>query len=99
MERHATGFAVGVICIWLSVWAIRKKAEIDLPLDRASQSLRCSVILLGFAVAHLPGADLGYVRVTGYLVGMVFLCWPNFSYHLAKLFSSKDVVRKSGETE
>jgi len=40
MEHHAIGFAAGITCIWLSVWAIRKKSEVDYQLDRASRVLR-----------------------------------------------------------
>lgn len=94
MEHHTMSFAAGVICIWLSVWAIRRKTEVDYPLDWASQVLRWTVVVLGFAVAHLPGADLGYVRVAGYLVGLAFLCWPNFSYHLVHLVRRNDVAQK-----
>jgi len=87
-------FAAGIICIWLSVWALRKKSEVDYPLDWTSHVLRWTVVVLGFVVAHLPGSNLGYVRVAGYVVGLAFLCWPNFSYHLIHLVHRSDAPPK-----
>ncbi len=37
-------------------------------------------------MALTPGANLGAVRISGGLIGLCFLCWPNFAYHLTNLF-------------
>jgi hypothetical protein len=80
-------FSAKIACIWLSVWAIRRKAEVDYPLDNLSRSVRWSAVLAGFAVGYyVPGPGLGWVRVAGGFLGLGFLCWPNFAYHLTNLF-------------
>ena len=84
-------FLAGVFCIWMSVWAIRRKAEVDYPLDTAGRVLRWAIVGVGFAISRIPGSPstFGYVRLTGLVVGMVFLCWPNCAYHLRNLRSGQ----------
>jgi hypothetical protein len=80
-------FSATIACIWLSIWAIRRKAEIDYPLDRSARIVRWAIVAAGFVVGYyVPGPGLAYVRVAGGFVGLAFLCWPNFAYHLTKLF-------------
>src|SRR5271167_2344927 len=75
-----------IVCIWLSVWAIRRNAEADYALDRLARAVRWVVVFLGFAVAYyVPGPGLWCVRVAGGVLGLAFLCWPNFAYHLTRL--------------
>ena len=72
--------------VFLSLWAIRYKADWDYRLSPQAASLRWIVALAGFLVAvSLPGASLAYIRVFAWVVGLSFLCWPNFAYHLDKL--------------
>ena len=85
MEHHTTSFAAGIICIWLSFWAIRRTSEADYRLDWTSHAVRWAVVVLGFAVAQIPGPNLGYLRVAGYILGLAFLSWPNFAHHLVHL--------------
>jgi hypothetical protein len=80
------GFSAKITCIWLSVWLFRRKAEVDYPLGPSDQILRWAVVALGFAIGYLPGSNLGYVRLGGSFLGLAFLCWPNFAYHLRNLF-------------
>ena len=69
--------------IFLSVWAIRYKAGWDYRLSPQAASLRWIVALAGYLVAvSLPGASLAYMRPFAFTVGLTFLCWPNFAYHL-----------------
>jgi hypothetical protein len=76
-----------IACIWLSVWAIRRKAEADYPLDRFARTVRWAAVVAGFAIGYyVTGPDLGYVWVAGGTLGLAFLCWPNFAYHLTNLF-------------
>jgi hypothetical protein len=76
-------FSAKITCIWLSVWAIRKKGDVDYPLDSLGHVIRWSVVVIGFILARAPGPK--YFRLSSLLVGMVFLCWPNCAYHLARL--------------
>jgi|SRR5580698_2886614 hypothetical protein len=83
-------YSAKIACIWLSVWAIRWKAEADYPLDRFARIVRWTVVALGFAIGYyVPGPGLGYVRVAGGFLGLAFLCWPNFAYHLTNVFRGK----------
>jgi hypothetical protein len=80
-------YSAGIACIWLSVWAIRRKAEVDYPLDRSARVVRWVTVAIGFGVGYyVPGPDFGYVRVAGGFLGLAFLCWPNFAYHLTNFF-------------
>jgi hypothetical protein len=73
--------------IWLSVWAIRYKADWDYRLSTAAKTVRWGVVLGAyFLAASLPGKELGTLRVLVGLLGLVFLCWPNFGYHLTNCF-------------
>ena len=69
--------------IWLSIWAIRRKAEADYALDWFSRALRWSVVLIGFVLGYV--APVRYLRVGSGVLGLIFLCWPNCAYHLANL--------------
>jgi hypothetical protein len=89
----ATGFlsfyasySAKIACVWLSVWAIRWKAEIDYPLDRSARIVRWVTVVVGFAIGYfVPDPGLWYVRVAGGFLGLGILCWPNFAYHLTNL--------------
>lgn len=53
-------YAAKIACIWLSVWAIRRKAEADYPLDRSARLVRWTVVAAGFAIGYyVPGPGLG----------------------------------------
>jgi len=80
-------YSAKIACIWLSVWAIRRRAEADYPLDKLTRTVRWVTVAVGFAIAYyLLGPELTYARVAGGLLGLAFLCWPNFAYHLTNLF-------------
>ena len=71
--------------IWLSVWAIRYKADWDYKLGDAAKAVRWGVVGIGYVLAaSLPGP--GIVRVMPGAAGLCFLCWPNLAYHLTNLF-------------
>ncbi len=81
-------YSAKIACIWLSVWAIRRRVEADYPLDRSARIVRWTVVAVGFAIGYyVPGLEIGgYVRVAGLVLGLGFLCWPNFAHHLTNLF-------------
>ncbi len=83
-------FSAKIACIWLSVWAIRHKAEVDYPLDNPSRLVRWALVVAGFTAGYyLPGARLAHARVVCGFVALGFLCWPNFAYHLTNFFRKK----------
>ena len=71
-----------IVCIWLSVWAIRKQGEIDEHLDTTSNICRWLLVIGGFACAGISGERMGTVRLVGFILAMLFLCWPNFAYRV-----------------
>jgi hypothetical protein len=71
--------------IWLSVWAIRYKADWDYKLSGTAKAIRWGVVGIGYTLAAaLPGPAL--VRVVPGVAGICFLCWPNLAYHLTNFF-------------
>ena len=75
--------------LWLIFWSIRRRGEFDEKLDSYAQGLRWSLVLGSFALlTQFP--RFGYPRATLLLIGLAFLCWPNFAFHLS------NVLRKLG---
>ena len=68
--------------IWLLVWALRHRYELDKPLDGISEGFRWAIVLLGFVCTYTPEKRLEPVRITAFVIGMSFLCWPNLAYRL-----------------
>ena len=73
-------------CIYLAVWSVRKRFDADYHLSFTGQIVRVSVGAIGFALTAIPGSSFAAVRVVGGAIGLGFLCWPNFAYHLTNLF-------------
>ena len=70
---------------WISVWAIRHKADWDYKLSPTAKGVRWVVIAVGYLLAaSLPGP--GFVRLFFALTALCFLCWPNFAYHCTNFF-------------
>ena len=90
--------AAAVLCIYFSCWAIRYKAGLDYKLSRRAQLIRWSLVALGYALIHLPGPGVGYVRVTAGFVGLAVFCWPNLAYRLDRLLF-RDWPRTQGIVE
>src|SRR5579863_7670787 len=72
--------------IWFAVWAIRYRAAWDFKLGSVAKLLRWTVVGIGYLfAASLPGPAV--VRLVPGLIGLCFLCWPNFAYHLNNIFA------------
>ncbi len=76
----------GSLGLWLMFWTIRFSAGIDYKLSARGKAIRWVVVVVCFALTSVPGASLGWFRVSSYLAGLAFLCWPNLAYRLSKLF-------------
>jgi hypothetical protein len=72
--------------LWLSIWAIRYNAGVDYKLSARGRTIRWAVVVICFALTSVPGANLGWFRVSSYFLGLAFLCRPNLAYHLGKSF-------------
>lgn len=71
-----------VLGIYFPCWAIRHTAGLDYNLSRRAQLIRWSLVALGYALTHLPGQGMAFVRVTAGFVGLAMFCWPNLAYRL-----------------
>ena len=69
------------ICIWLVVWSIRRRGDMDEKLDRTAKAFRWAVVGAGWILAAVPGGRLGPPRAVAGVLGLAFLCWPNLAYH------------------
>jgi len=72
-----------IVCIWLSIWAIRRRSDADYALGASSRGVRWIVVVLGFTVAYF--APLKSIRLISFFTALIFLCWPNCAYHAARL--------------
>ncbi len=72
--------------LWFSIWAIRYSAGIDYRLSARARTIRWMLVVTCFAFTSVTGTNIGWFRVSSYLVGLGFLCWPNLAYHLGKFF-------------
>ena len=90
MEIQALVSLVGFLLqkslgIWFVTWAIRYKADWDYKLSGSAKGVRWAVVAIGYLLAaSLPGP--APMRLVPGLLGICFLCWPNFAYHLTNLF-------------
>jgi uncharacterized protein DUF3592 len=78
--------------LWLSIWAIRYNAGVDYKLGAKARAIRWMLVVCCFALTSLPGAEIGWFRVSSYLAGLGFLCWPNLAYHVSKRFEQWPTV-------
>ena len=82
-----TGTVAAILNVWFAFWAIRRRGELDIPLDRTAKALRwivaISFLSFPFAFPHL--IDSYAFRISVGLVGWAFLCWPNLAFYLTKL--------------
>jgi hypothetical protein len=74
--------------LWFMFWAIRFKAGVDYRLSARGRAIRWGVVFTAFALTAIPGASLGWFRVSAFLVGLGFLCWPNLAYYMGRSFET-----------
>jgi hypothetical protein len=70
--------------IWFASWALRYRAGWDYKLSGVAEATRWTIVLVGYLLAVL--LPVPTARVISVLVGLAFLCWPNFAYHLTNLY-------------
>ena len=86
----------GVGAVWVCAWAIRRKGELDYPLDSTAKVVRwvAVVILMGIP-ANFPSLPINLRRVLDFS-GIAFLAWPNFAYHLTRFLRSCKLLPNAG---
>jgi hypothetical protein len=74
------------ISLFFVSWAIRRGSEVDEKLDSTVQITRWAVVAFGYLAGSVPGPRFAIFKVILLLLGLAFLCWPNFAYHLTNFF-------------
>ena len=87
---NAMTIALPAIGIWLGIWGLRRKLESDYKLDRVARAVRWSIVLGSWIIGSIPGRSIGPLSGAACLVGLAFLWWPNFAYHLTKIFRRRN---------
>jgi hypothetical protein len=93
----ATRILSSVISIWFVVWAIRRKGDLDYNLSPGGMLIRWFLVVscLGGVLVAPQLFEPPNLRLGVFALGMAFLVWPNFAYHLVNLLSR----RRSGKSE
>jgi hypothetical protein len=82
--------------VWFVTWAVRYKADWDYKLSGTAKAVRWAVAGIGYLLAgSLPGPPP--MRVVPGLLGICFLCRPNFAYHSASQDGPRSTITYSFE--
>jgi hypothetical protein len=76
------------VSIWLLVWSLRSRGELDLELDQTAKRIRWSMVAMGIFIFWASAeilAGCAWCVLAGWIWATAFLAWPNFAYHLAAL--------------
>ncbi len=76
--------------IWFSSWAIRRRWGRNYRLSNVAEAVRWTVVLVAYLLA--AALPLPVARLISGFVGLAFLCWPNFAYHLTNLFAEWSIA-------
>jgi hypothetical protein len=86
MLEYAQGLIQGALGVWFAAWAVRRKFKLDHPLDMGMQMFRWVTIALTFGLALVQGPNAKWIRLSGGFTALALLCWPNFAYHIVRLY-------------
>lgn len=89
-----------MVSVWLLLWGIRRKGELDHQLDEDAKRVRWLIVMLGLAVSYFSAVflDWRWCVITGWIVATGFLAWPNFAYHLTALLRKIGLLPKASDT-
>ena len=89
-----------MVSVWLILWGIRQKGELDHELDEEAKRVRWLIVMLGMAFSYFSAIalDWRWCVLTGWIVATAFLAWPNFAYHLTNLLRRIRVLPKAKDT-
>lgn len=77
-----------MVSVWVLMWGIRRKGELDYKLDDTAKHIRWLMVVLGLAtgtISTVPRIDFAPGVLFGWIWATAFLAWPNFAYHLTAL--------------
>ena len=93
------GEITAAICnIWFVVWAVRSKGELDYDLDPTAKRIRWIIVAIFLGTPIFRPQLFGprpAVRLCVALVGLLFLVWPNFAYHLTRLLRAARLISEA----
>jgi hypothetical protein len=82
----ACWLATQAAAIWFPFWALRRRYELDRPLDAAARVVRWSIVLGCLLIATvMAGGEFRGVQIVVRFLGVSFLCWPNLAWHLRRI--------------
>jgi hypothetical protein len=86
---------VPIANIWFVAWAVRHRGELDYDLDWNAKIVRWFVVVacLGLAVQVPQLLNPPWFRFTVGAVGIAFLVWPNFAYHVTRVLRWLKLIR------
>src|SRR5215469_13093524 len=86
------------LSIWFIIWSIHRNLDVDKPLDASAKYLRFTIVILRYAFAAMPsvrpGSTAAVLQVIFAVIGLAFLCWPNFAYYLTRPVSTRSRTPK-----
>ena len=85
------GAATRSVGPWFTVWAVRRKWKLDRKLNPNARLVRWGVVIACYSLCWRVKPAEAALAVL--FVGLAFLCWPNFAYHLARLFERWPMTR------
>ena len=91
---NAMTIAIPAIGIWLGIWGLRRKLESDYKLDGIARAVRWCIVVTSWIIGSIPGRGVGPLSAVAVLVALAFLWWPNFAYHLTRLFRRSSELTK-----
>ena len=100
-SRNAVFLAGLGTSLWFALWGLRRKFELDIPLNSRGRLIRSVVVLGCWLVASLPLVHAGLFRiilVAAVLVGLAFLIWPNVVVRISRGLG-QEVTAESAQNE
>jgi hypothetical protein len=92
---NARFLAESGICIWFPFWGFRRKYELDEKFDFPAKVVRWSAVGVCYVLGSLPGPKFGPAKAVALVVGLSFLCWPNFAYRVRNLLKQERTPQDS----
>jgi hypothetical protein len=85
-----------MLSLWMLLWGIRWKGELDYELDDTAKHIRWLRVLVGWAtlmMSTVPRISFAWGILLGWIWATAFLAWPNFAYHLTRVLRRCKLLR------
>jgi hypothetical protein len=98
--RYGGAIALCTLSLWLPMWAIRHRNQLDLPMDQASRLVRWAVVLVSWVLASTPIKPTmvtGFIRLPLAATTIAFHNWPNLSVYVVRRWLKRGERRDAGK--